>query len=93
MPQIKEQRRSSVRRARQHSSWITIENDIRSHECQVVDISADGAKLVADIDVPIGSRFRLSVVPRAVVRRQCEVVWRKGRMIGAKFLTAIAKTE
>ena len=48
-------------------------------------MSANGAKLVADIEVPIGSTFRLSVVPQAIVRRKCEVVWRKGRVIGVKF--------
>ena len=85
MPEVKQQRRSLVRRSRQHSAWIKIENDFRSHECQVLDVSANGAKLVADIEVPIGSTFRLSVVPQAVVRRKCEVVWRKGRVIGVKF--------
>jgi len=85
MSQVKQQRRRSARRIRQHRSWITIENDIRSHECQVLDVSADGAKLLADIDAPIGSTFRLSAVPEALVRRKCEVLWRKGRMIGVKF--------
>lgn len=85
MPQIKQQPRRFVRRIWQYPSWITIENDIRRHECQVVDVSANGTKLVADIDAPIGSKFRLSVVPHAVVGRECEVVWRKGRMISVKF--------
>jgi hypothetical protein len=51
----------------------------------MLDISADGAKLVADIAGPIGSMFRLSSVPQAVVRKSCEVVWQKGRTIGVKF--------
>jgi hypothetical protein len=84
MPQVKQQRRRLVRRSRQHSSWITTD-DIRSYECQILDVSEDGAKLVADIEAPIGSAFRLSVVPGAVVRRNCEVVWRNGRIIGVKF--------
>jgi PilZ domain len=90
MPQLKRERRGLVRRSRQHSSWITIENDIRSHECRVLDVSANGAKLLADIDAPIGSKLRLSIVPHAIVRRECEVVWRKGRMIGVKFAVSAA---
>jgi hypothetical protein len=86
MAQVKQQRRRLTRRIRQHRSWITMENDIQRHECRVLDVSSDGAKLLADIDVPIGSTFRLSVGPEAAVRRKCEVLWRKGRMIGAKFL-------
>jgi hypothetical protein len=58
-----------------------------------LDVSADGAKLVADIEAPTGSTFRLSVVPKAIVRRECEVVWRKGRTIGVKFPGRVAKPE
>ena len=49
MPQVKQQRPKLLRRTRQHPSWITFENNLQSHECQILDISADGAKLVADI--------------------------------------------
>jgi PilZ domain-containing protein len=80
------QRRRLIRRTRQHEAWITFDRDIQSFECQVLDISADGAKLVTDIDAPIGTLFRLSAVPQAVVRRCCEVVWRKGRTVGIKFI-------
>jgi hypothetical protein len=93
MPQVKEQRRRLARRSRHHLSWITTKNDIRSYECQVLDVSADGAKLVADIEAPIGSTLRLSIVPSGVVRRECEVIWRKGRVIGVKFMAGAAKTE
>jgi hypothetical protein len=93
MPRVKRERRGLVRRSRQHLSWITIENDIRSHECRVLDVSANRAKLLADIDAPIGSKLRLSIVLNAIVRRECEVVWRKGRMVGVKFVGGVAKTE
>jgi PilZ domain len=93
MPQIRQERRGLVRRSRQHSSWITIENDIRSHECRVLDVTANGAKLLADIDAPIGSKLRLSIVPHAIVRREGKVVWRKGRMIGVKFAVGVTKTK
>jgi hypothetical protein len=85
MPQIKEQRRRLARRMRQHPSWITFETDIRSYECQILDVSADGAKLVADIEATVGTTFRLSAVPRGIARKRCEVVWRRGRTIGVKF--------
>jgi hypothetical protein len=80
-----QQRRRLRRRTRQHEAWITFDRGIQSYECQVLDISADGAKLLADIVAPIGTTFRLSNVPQAVVRWSCEVVWRKGRTIGVKF--------
>jgi hypothetical protein len=85
MPRAAPQRRRLLRRTRQHEAWITFDLGVQSYECQVLDISTDGAKLVTDIDAPIGTMFRLSAVPQAVVRRRCEVVWRKLRTIGVKF--------
>jgi PilZ domain len=74
-----------VRKKRRHGAWITFDNDIRSYECQVLDVSPGGAKLVADIDALVGASFRLSVAPDSLVRKPCEVVWRRGRQIGVKF--------
>ena len=54
------------RRARQHTAWLTFDDDFVSHECQVLDVSLNGAKLVAEVAVEIGSRFRLSTVPHAL---------------------------
>ena len=78
-------RKRDPRKKRSHLAWITFDNDIRSYECHVLDVSAGGAKLVADIDVTIGSSFRLSVAPKSLVRKPCEVVWRRGRQIGVMF--------
>ena len=88
-----QQRRRLPRRTRYHSSWITFDRGVQSFECQVLDVSADGAKLVADIDARIGTIFRLSAVPQAIVRRSCEIVWREGRTIGVKFVPETAKAE
>jgi hypothetical protein len=87
------QRRRLLRRTRQHEAWITFDRGVQSFECQVLDISSDGAKVVTDVDAPIGTRFRLSAVPQAVVRRSCEVVWRKGRTIGVKFTAPEPATD
>jgi hypothetical protein len=93
MSRVHQQRRRLQRRTRHHASWISFDRSIKSFECEVLDISADGAKLTADIFAPIGSKFRLSAVPKGIVRRNCEVVWRKGRTIGVKFVPETAKAE
>jgi hypothetical protein len=79
-------RKRDPRKARRHKAWITFDHDVRSFECQVFDVSAYGAKLAADIDVVVGTSFRLSVAPDSLVRKPCEVVWRRGRQIGVKFI-------
>ena len=68
------------------SAWLMFDDDFVSHECQVLDVSLNGAKLVAEIDVAIGSTFKLSTVPHALVRQRCEVVWRRGKMFGVMFI-------
>jgi hypothetical protein len=78
-------RKRDVRKKRQHGAWITFDGDVRSYECQVLDVSPGGAKLAADIDAIVGTSFRLSVAPHSLVRKSCEVVWRRGRQIGVKF--------
>jgi hypothetical protein len=72
-------------KCRDHGAWITFDGDIRSYECRVPDVSAGGAKLLADVDALVGSSLRLSVAPYSLVRKPCEVVWRKGRQLGVKF--------
>jgi hypothetical protein len=82
---VPKQRRSSGRKMRSHDAWITFDGDEHSYECRVADISADGAKLVADADVIVGSHVKLSTSQHAMVSKPCEVMWRRGRQIGVKF--------
>jgi hypothetical protein len=62
MPPIHEHRRL-VRKTRYHDAWITFDDNFQSYECKLLDISADGAKLVAEIDALVGSSFKLSATP------------------------------
>jgi hypothetical protein len=82
------QRKREARKKRNHDAWITFDNDIRSFECRVLDVSAGGAKLIADIDARVGTSFKLSVAPKSLVCAPCEVVWLRGRQIGVKFIGA-----
>ncbi len=79
-------RRKTPRRSRQHSAWINFEDDIKSVDCRVCNISQDGAQLVADVDASIGSKIYLSTVPHSLSRRPCKIVWRRSRTIGVQFL-------
>jgi hypothetical protein len=71
-----------VRRARHFPAQIKVEG--RAHcACQVLDISTHGAKVVAASVVP--DRFELAFFEGGQ-RRVCEVVWRRAKMIGVKFI-------
>jgi hypothetical protein len=71
-----------VRRARHLSARIMVEG--RTHcECQVLDISKHGAKVMVDSVVP--DRFELAFFEGGQ-RRVCEVAWRRVKMMGVKFI-------
>jgi PilZ domain len=74
-----------VRRARRLSAWL-VTNGIAQTECQVLDISANGAKIVASIPSEIPARFELAFFQGENKRRVCEVVWRRGKLLGVKFV-------
>ena len=56
-------------------------------ECHVLDISEDGTRLeVGALAVP--KLFGLSLTSGGEVLRVCKLVWRRGELIGARFVTA-----
>ena len=79
-------RRKSVRSTRHHDAWVTLDNDLRSFDCRVLDVSDGGAKLFTHTKPTIGSIVYLSTVPYAMARKPCEVIWKNGRRIGLRFI-------
>jgi hypothetical protein len=49
-------RKRFPRKVRDHGAWITFDGDIRSYECRVLDVSAGGARLLADVDALVEAR-------------------------------------
>jgi hypothetical protein len=72
-----------VRRIRRLSAWITVQGRVNS-ECQVLDISKGGAKLVAPTPSAVPDRFDLAFF-QGDHPRSCEVIWRHGKVLGVKF--------
>ena len=56
-------------------------------ECYILDISENGACLdVGDLAVP--KVFGLSLTAGGEVRRVCTLIWRKGELVGVRFISA-----
>jgi hypothetical protein len=56
-------------------------------ECHILDISDNGACLdVGDLAVP--RMFGLSLTAGGEVRRVCTLIWRRGELVGVRFVTA-----
>jgi hypothetical protein len=74
-----------VRRVRHLPAWLAWQGRTE-HEVQVLDVSRDGAKIIADRSITIPIRFEIAFTQGDQKRRPCEVVWRRGKMLGVKFL-------
>ena len=56
-------------------------------ECVVLDVSPGGAKIATDTALDVRDSFELALVPEHTTRQSCEVVWRRGKTYGVKFLS------
>jgi hypothetical protein len=81
----KTNKREDRRMIRQQSAWITL-NGVVTTECQIMDLSKRGAKIVPDGSSVVPSRFELAFALGDQKRQPCEVIWRRGRMLGIKFV-------
>jgi hypothetical protein len=73
-----------ARRRRYQWAWVALEGNATVHDCRVLDVSQNGAKVVTDMAAEIGTRIGLALVPHRP--RLCEIVWRRGRTVGIKFV-------
>jgi len=74
-----------VRRVRHVSAWIVLTGQA-NQECDVMDISKKGAKIAVQLLSNVPQRFELAFLQDGIKRRACEVIWRRGKMIGVQFV-------
>ena len=79
--------REPRRQLQKRSAWISVDDGTTKIECFVLDVSPGGAKIMTDAPIDIRDNFVMAVMPERPKRQSCEVVWRRGRTYGVKFLT------
>jgi hypothetical protein len=84
-PRAKVQREPR-RQLHKQPAWITIDHGMTKRECFVLDVSPGGARIVTDAAIDVRDKFGLALVPDHPKRQPCEVVWRRGKTYGIKFL-------
>ncbi|HLI99749.1 MAG TPA: PilZ domain-containing protein [Bradyrhizobium sp.] len=67
-------------------AWITLDNGLTKRECHVLDVSSGGARIATDDAMDVRDQFELMLVPGHHKRDLCEVIWRRGKTYGIKFL-------
>lgn len=80
-------KRRSPRRRIFKGAWAAFNDRHCSIPCTVRDISETGARLLAEGTVNVPDTFEL-IVDLDGTEANCEVVWRKGKEIGVKFIGA-----
>jgi PilZ domain len=84
-PRVKVQREPR-RQTHKQPAWITVDNGMTKRECFVLDVSPGGARIVTDAAIDVRDKFGLALVPDHPRRQPCQVVWRRGKTYGIKFL-------
>lgn len=75
-----------ARKSLQRSGWITLEGGFAVRPCVVQDMSSTGAKITIDDPNALPGKLRLAFSRDARTGRNCEVVWRRGRSVGVRFV-------
>ena len=79
-------KKREVRKSLQQPGWITLDGGFAARPCVVRDMSATGAKITLDDPNMLPAKLRLAFLRDARTGRNCEVVWRRGKTVGVKFV-------
>ena len=82
---MKEMVPRQVRRSRYTRRATLVEMGRADRACVVLDISSEGAKIVLADSSAIPNRFELDFAASGP-RRSCELIWRRGKVVGLKFV-------
>jgi hypothetical protein len=79
--------REPRRQLNRRLAWMTVDDEKTKIDCFVLDVSPGGARIVTDAAIDVRDSFVLALVPEHPKRQVCEVVWRRGKTYGIKFLS------
>jgi hypothetical protein len=79
-------KKREARKSLRQPGWITLEGGFAARACVVEDLSASGAKVSVEDNNTLPAKLRLSFTRDTRNGRPCEVVWRRGKSFGVKFV-------
>ena len=79
-------KKRETRKSLSQPGWITLEGGFAARQCVVKDLSTTGAKVTIDDPNSLPAKLRLAFSRDARTGRRCEVVWRRGKSVGIKFV-------
>ena len=75
-----------LRKSLHQAGWITLEGGFAARPCVVHDMSSTGAKVTIEDPNSLPAKLRLAFSRDARTGRPCEVVWRRGKSVGVRFV-------
>jgi hypothetical protein len=75
-----------ARKSLHQPGWVTLDGGFAARQCVVQDLSSSGAKITVDDASALTGRLRLAFSRDARTGRSCQVVWRRGKSLGVKFV-------
>jgi hypothetical protein len=79
-------KKREARKSLQRPGWITLEGGFAARRCIVRDMSSTGARITIEDPNTLPAKLRLAFARDARTGRACEVVWRRGKSFGIKFV-------
>jgi PilZ domain len=79
-------KKREARRSVHQPGWVTLDGGFAARQCVVQDLSSSGAKITLDDAAVLTGKLRLAFSRDARTGRSCEVVWRRGKSLGVKFV-------
>jgi len=79
-------KKREARKSLHQPGWITLEGGFAARKCVVHDMSTTGAKITIDDPNMLPAKLRLAFTRDARTGRNCEVVWRRGKSVGIRFV-------
>lgn len=79
-------KKRAARKSMYQSGWITLEGGFAARTCVVQDMSETGARITIEDPNTLPAKLRLAFSRDARTGRPCEVVWRRGKTLGVKFV-------
>jgi hypothetical protein len=79
-------KKREARKSVHQSGWVTLDGGFAARQCVVQDLSSSGAKIIVEDASVMTGTLRLAFTRDARTGRTCEVVWRRGKTLGVKFV-------
>ena len=79
-------RKREARKSVHQSGWITLDGGFAARPCTVLDLSPPAQRSRWTIPSAVPAKVRLAFSRDARTGRTCEVVWRRAKSLGVKFV-------